>query len=178
MTDQEDILVHFGVKGMRWGVRKSSTPGVSRKTDREAAKDATEFTKAKMFYGESAGTRRKLIKAKVEAKAKKDPNYKKAFDAHVERTDMGKRAEQARSQRARKDVSNSARKTARGVGHVIRGNSQYASLAAVALVGAGTYAYKNGGDQLLRQYGGKVVSTIQNEIKIQRARAMLRDMGI
>ena len=82
---QEDLafLEHYGVKGQRWGHRKDSTPGVSRKTDREAKKDAEEFARAKLFYGQGAGTRRKLIKATVEAKSKRDPSYAKAFDNHL-----------------------------------------------------------------------------------------------
>ena len=44
-------LMHYGVKGMKWGVR------------RRARHDAKEFTQAKMYYGDGAGNRRKLIKA-------------------------------------------------------------------------------------------------------------------
>lgn len=66
----EYFLAHHGVKGMRWGVRKQRTPGVSRKTDRAARKDAKEFTQAKMYYGEGAGNRRKMIKAKVDQRSK------------------------------------------------------------------------------------------------------------
>lgn len=52
-------LMHYGVKGMKWGVR------------RRARRDAKEFTQAKMYYGEGAGNRRKLIKATVKAQDRK-----------------------------------------------------------------------------------------------------------
>lgn len=95
-------LMHYGVKGMKWGVR------------RRARRDAKEFTQAKMYYGEGAGNRRKLIKARS-----KDPFYKSEFDKAVANTDMGKRASQARRQRGRKN----ARKTVRGVGNIASGNA-------------------------------------------------------
>lgn len=56
-------LMDYGVKGMKWGVR------------RRARRDAKEYTQAKMYYGEGAGNRRKLIKATVKARSK-DPFYK------------------------------------------------------------------------------------------------------
>jgi hypothetical protein len=140
MTDDvDDFLAHYGIKGMKWGQKKASIPGVSAKTSREARKDATEFAKAKMFYGEGAGTRRKLIKAKVEAKAGKDPNYKKAFDSHLANQDLGKRAEGARSERRRKDVVKGTAKTARGVKNLALGTGAPVALSALAVYGA----YKN-----------------------------------
>ncbi len=177
MDDElDEFLAHFGVKGMKWGVRNAS--GISSRTNREARKDAKEFTAAKMFYGEGAGTRRKLINNTVAAKSKKDPRYKEAFDSHVSGTDMSKRASSARSERKRKDVVNTTKKTARGVGHVLRGNSQYASLAAVAVAGAGAVAWKNGGDKIVKKYGGMAVKTIKNEIDIAKTRKFLKDMGL
>lgn len=97
-------LMHYGVKGMKWGVR------------RRARRDAKEFTQAKMYYGEGAGNRRKLIKATVKARSK-DPFYKA-----VANTDMSKQASQARRQRGRKNARNSAGKTVRGVGNIATGN--------------------------------------------------------
>lgn len=82
-------LMHYGIKGMKWGVR------------RRARRDAKEYTQAKMYYGEGAGNRRKLVKATVKARSK-DPFYKSEFDKAVANTDMSKRASQARRQRGRK----------------------------------------------------------------------------
>lgn len=110
-------LYHHGVKGMRWGVRNSRPEGVSRSTNRAAKRDAKEFTRAKMYYGEGAGNRRKLIKAKVNQRSK-DPSYKKAFDHHVANTDWEKRGKEARSKRGRADAVKGAGKAARGVKNV------------------------------------------------------------
>ena len=112
-------LVHFGVKGMHWGVRKSSTPGVSRSVDRDARKDAQEFARAKVFFGEGAGTRRKLIKAMVESKSKNNFNYKKAFDKHLADQDLSKHVDKAKGERRRKDVKKGVGKTVRGTRHVL-----------------------------------------------------------
>lgn len=96
-----EFLEHYGVKGMQWGVRKA--PGVSGRVNRDAAKDAKEFARAKQFYGKGAGTRRKLIKAKVEEKSKRSGDYKKAFDHHLNSQDMSKHSDKAVAERKSKD---------------------------------------------------------------------------
>lgn len=159
----DDVLAHFGVKGMKWGVRNDDSnrrigkSEASRRTKREAGRDAKESAKAKMYYGEGAGVRRRLINNSVKSKSK-DPLYKAEFEKALANQNMAKAASQARSQRKRTDISNSTRKTVRGIGHTLRGNSQYASLAAVTLVGIGAYGYNN------RAKISKVVKPIANSM--------------
>lgn len=174
-------LAHFGIKGMHWGQHKSDLPGVSRGTNKDAAKDAHEFARAKAFYGEGAGTRRKLIKGTVEGKSKRSPEYKKAFDHHLARQDSSKHVDKARSERKRKNVKNSTVKTARGIGHIVRGNSQYASLVAAGLFGAGTLAYKAGVHKVVIKAGKKAYRDVTGKNTIyagQKASDFLKNMGM
>lgn len=95
----ENFLLHAGVKGMKWGVRKDRAEGVSRSINKVASKDAKEFVEAKQFYGKGAGIRRKLIKETVEQRSKNSSEYKKAFDFHTDRQDMAKASSKAVSKR-------------------------------------------------------------------------------
>ena len=124
-------LMHYGVKGMKWGVR------------RRARRDAKEYTLARMYYGEGAGNRRKLIKATVKARSK-DPFYKSEFDKTVAKTDMSKRASQAQRQRGRKNARNATGKTVRGVGNIASGNVSRAG-GALALTYLGYQGAKRAG---------------------------------
>ena len=173
-----DELVHYGVKGMHWGVRRDAPPGVSRKTNSEARSDAKEFARAKMFYGEGAGTRRKLVKAAVEGKSRKDPAYKRAFDHHLDKQDMSKHAEKARGERKRKNVTKSAGRGIRGTRHILNGNSQYASAATAIAVGGALYAHKAGIDKIVLQKGKQAFNKIKDPEGMKRAQNLLRDMGI
>lgn len=70
ISDEE--LTHFRVEGMKWGERHAR---------RMARADANEFAKARAYYGQGAGTRRKLVKAKVDTRFN-NPQYKAEFE-HV-----------------------------------------------------------------------------------------------
>lgn len=180
ISDNPDGLRHFGVKGMHWGVRKERPGGVSRSVDRAAQKDAKEFARAKMFYGEGAGNRRKLIKGTVEGKSKNNPGYKQAFDHHLSKQDMSKHAAKAQGERKRKNVRNSTAKTARGVSHMLRGNSQYASAAAAMLVGGAMYAHKTGIDKVVAGHAKQTYSKVKQEYgrRNKSASDFLRGMGM
>ena len=117
LQEDEAFLEHFGVKGQKWGVRKATPTGATRSTNRRAKKDASEFARAKLFYGNGAGTRRKLIKATVEQRSKNEPGYKKAFDAHLAKQNMAKQADKAVKERTRTDRTDRTKKQA---GYVAR----------------------------------------------------------
>lgn len=80
-VNNETYLEHHGIKGQKWGIRRYQNPDGSlteagkaklasgdapRSTKRVAKRDAKEYARAQMYYGEGAGNRRKLIKATVE----------------------------------------------------------------------------------------------------------------
>lgn len=165
MTERVDeFLAHYGVKGMKWGRRTAGADGgssIPRKTNREASKDAEEFARAKMFYGTGAGNRRKLIKASVEAKSK-DPLYKKAFEEHLAKQDMGKHATKAQKERRRKDVTTSTTKTAKGVHRQMTGGFGNVSLASAVIATAAVGAHKSGVDKMIFDAAMTRVSTKKN----------------
>lgn len=136
--DEDVYLEHYGKKGMKWGVRTSNrTPGVSRKIDRDAKKDAAEFARAKAFYGEGSGVRRRLIKQKVEAKAKRSPSYQKAFDKHLGGQDQSKHVDKAISERKRKDFKQKTTKRAGFLARRFTGEmGTQAAFTATAVAGA------------------------------------------
>lgn len=164
MSDVDNFLAHYGVKGMKWGVR------------RQARRDANETAKAKMYYGEGAGTRRKLIKNTV-AERSKDPDYKKAFDEHMSKQDMAKRVDQARSKRRRTDAIKSTKKTARGLTHALAGNPMYASAAAIAIAGGIGIARRNGLDKLAVKYAKTGYSAAKTSLRAMQIRRQFKTAG-
>ena len=176
-SEVEDFLEHYGVLGMKWGVRKDRGPqGVSGRTSREAKKDAQEYARAKMFYGEGAGTRRKLINKSVEAKAKRDPSYKKAFDFHLERQDMSKHASKARSERSRKDKVNYVGKTARGLKSMFMGPFA-PTLTVLAITYGVNEARKRGYDKKVAQWGQQAYNNIKRDVRAMQIKEQFRKGG-
>lgn len=144
---------------MKWGQRSDRPSTTPRSTDRLAAKDAKEAALAKVYYGEGAGTRRKLIKNTVESRKKNDPAYAEAYGRHYDKQDLAKAVDKAHSKRKRTDRVNGTVKTAKGIRHILNGNSQYANATAAILVGGALYAHKKGIDKLIFDKGKTFVNS-------------------
>ena len=161
-----DYLEHFGVKGMKWGVR------------REARRDAKESARAKMYYGEGAGVRRRNINAIVKQKSK-DPTYKAEYEKAYAKQDLSKARRSAQRQRTVTDKTKGFRQGAGRVGRAITREATAAVgfAAATAASAAIGYAIKNPKEtKAFVQNAGRMASS---EIKIGATigRAFLRNHG-
>lgn len=154
-NNSNNFLEHFGVQGMRWGVRndKDSSSKVSKGTERLVKKDAKRYADAKMFYGEGAGTRRKLLKAELDKKKKTIPGYEKLFDNEIKNVDYAKSANKAKVERTYKDTTYRARVTIK----------QFLGVTGSLTVAAGSALYlanKDTVDNFVRNQFTKIVGAV------------------
>jgi len=151
-------LKHFGVLGMRWGHRKSDVPGVSRSTNNMARRDAKRHADAKMFYGETAGTKRKLLKAEIDRKKKNIPDYEKAFNVHLASVDMAKSAKKAVNDRVRIDTLDKGRK-------FLKKALDITGPISVTVASALYLRNKDKVDAFVISQGKRIISTISKAVK-------------
>ena len=146
MRVYSDELYHFGIKGMKWGVRKTKS---------EARKDAHEYARAKMFYGEGAGIRRKKIKARVDTRSKKSRLYKNTFEKALSKQNMDQHAKAATRERKIKDTTTTVKKTTKGIFNIVTGNATKVATSALAIY----YIAKiTGADKKISEIGSDIVN--------------------
>lgn len=80
-----------------------------------AAEDAAKWARAEMFFGEGAGTRRKLLDAEITQKMNSIPGYSAAFDKAYYKQDMSDHAIKAAKERQRIDRSKAVKRNVRGL---------------------------------------------------------------
>lgn len=100
-----------------------------KKIEKIAAKDAARWLAAEMFYGEGAGTRRKLLQAELDSKYF-TPGYYEAFVRAYEKLDMNKFAAEAIKERKRIDRSKMLSKNGRAI---LRGDNRNAVVAVITI---------------------------------------------
>lgn len=118
---------------------------------KEAARDAREYARAEMFFGEGAGTRRKLIKATVDAKAHRDPAYGRAFHAALEAQDMAEHAMKARRERKLKNTGKAVQKNVKGL---LTGDKRGMQTGVLLIAAVAYVAHETGYDKKI-YYAGK-----------------------
>ena len=178
-------LYHHGIKGQKWGVRRTPAQlGHDVMTKHRAKKDAKEFARAKMYYGEGAGNRRKLIKATVKERSK-DPLYKQEFDKALAKQDMAKHASKARTERRARDAANFTTKTGRSLINIALGNTATISASAAVIYGAYQLAKRTGADRVVKDSFNQTMNSIRREYgrmsherQVKAAEDALRRMGI
>ena len=136
-------------------------------TVREARRDAKEYARAQMAYGEGAGTRRKLITATVEAKAERDPAYARLFRTELSQQDMAEHAAKARRERTIKDNTEAIRKNTKAIA---TGNYQNAHSTLLILIVAGYFAHRSGLDQRVYKKSQEIIDDVKARFKEYRAK--------
>lgn len=167
-------LYHYGVLGMKWGVRHDRKK-VGSSATRHAKKDAKEYARAKMFYGEGAGTRRKLIKNTVNQRSK-DPAYKEAFDKALAKQDMAKHAKKAKTERKVKDTKNKTVKTGKGIINIVTGHPERLGAGMVAAYGIYKLGQKTGVNRAIANAAKKTVKEVTNSPAVKNGMKKCADI--
>lgn len=136
--------------------------------EKEARRDAQEFARSQMYYGEGAGTRRKLISATVESKSDRNDRYARAFRQELAHQDMAEHAIKARKERERHDRAQMVQRNVRGL---TSGNYQNLSTG-VLIVGAVAYfAHQTGIDR-------QIYDKARTKLEDYKRRRRLKKAGI
>ena len=130
-----------------------------------AAQDAAKWAGAQMFFGEGAGTRRKLLNAEILDKQAMIPGYYDMFMNAYEKQNMAEHA--LRAVKERKHIDR-ATKLGKNVKSVLRGDKRGLSTGVLIIVGVGYVAHQTGYDRIALEEGKKYYRKIRAEIAARK----------
>lgn len=110
-----------------------------------AANDAANWARAEMFFGDGAGTRRKLLTAEIASKAERISGYNAAFEKAYGKQDFAEHALRAAKERKKIDRTNVVGKN---IGALARGDRRGMSNGFAAIVLVGAVAHVTGYDKI------------------------------
>jgi hypothetical protein len=137
------------------------------KLEKIAKQDAEDYGLALMFFGEGAGTRRKLISAVVDQKVNDIEGYAEAFDNAFGQLDQMEMAERALAERKKIDRAAKAGKNIRALKN---GNLRGLSTGVFIAVGVVWIAHETGYDKKIEAEAKKLYKKAKIEIKFRKAR--------
>ena len=137
-----------------------------------AAKDAAEWARAEMFFGEGAGTRRKLLEAEIAHKIENISEYHEAFKRAYANQNMAEHAIKAAKER--KNIDRAA-KVSKNVNALIRGDRRSLSTGVFIIFAIGYVAHQTGYDQKAYDEGKKYYRKLKKEIAIRKMQRQWND---
>lgn len=143
------------------------------KIEKMAQADAHEWGLAEMFFGEGAGTKRKLISAKVDQRMHDIPGYAEAFSNATSQLNQLEMAEKAIALRKRLDRAEKASKNFRALK---RGNLTGLSNGLFLVAGAAYLAHATGYDKKIEAEAKKYYKKAKVEVKFRKARFQGRNV--
>lgn len=130
-----------------------------------AEQDAHEWGLAEMFFGEGAGTKRKLISAVVDQRMHDIPGYAEAFGNATSQLNQTEMAEKAIA--LRKSLDRSA-KAGQNLRAIKSGNFNNLTTGVALVVGAAYLAHKTGYDKKIEAKAKELYVKAKIEIKARR----------
>ena len=147
--------------------------------DKMAKKDAYDYGVAQMFFGEGAGTRRKLIQAHVSDKAQNIPGYAEKFEAAVHALSQTEVAEKAIAERKRIDSMAKAGKNLRAIrAGNLAGLDNKVAFTVFFGVGIYTVLRATDYDKVLEAEMKKLWERVKADVRNRKATREARDLRI
>ena len=137
------------------------------KIEKMAEKDAYDWGLAQMFFGEGAGTRRKLVAARIDQRVLDIPGYEQALDKAYAKLDQVEMAEKAVALRKKIDRAN---KTGKNIRALKNGNIRGLSTGLYVVAGGYVLARATGYDKIIEAEARKRWAQAKSEYRYRKAR--------